>query len=478
MSALGDRQFRRLLVGNALSSFGDSALYLSLGIWAKDLTGSNAAAGAIFLAQGLAAVSAPFAGHLADRVSRRRLMIVTNAATAVVVLALLAVHSAAQLWIMYLVAFAYGAASGVLAAAGAGLLKDLLVDGDLAGANAAAITLNQGLRIASPLAGAALYARFGGATVALLDAATFVAAICALTTLRLSETPVRPTRAHSTRVEVLAGAAHVWRTPQLRQILKASVVAMLVLGFYESLTFAVIEALGRAPSFFAVLMSIQAAGSIAGGVVASPLIRRLGEGRTLGLGLLTWATASVIYTVPAVPAAFTALALFGIAVALFAVAVATAAQRYTPPRLQGRVTAAIGMATKSSQTVSIAIGALLIDRVGYVPLLLTIRRGNRRRGAATHAARRSFGRHRRRASSVFAEPRRESARRDRTPSFDRQLQEALALAQHGRPVLVPVGMLARDGPVVVNERIERLGKFEHIQCPPELHPGAIPFIGE
>ena len=51
MSALGDARFRRLLIGNSVSSFGDSALYLSLGIWAKDLTGSNAAAGAIFLAR-------------------------------------------------------------------------------------------------------------------------------------------------------------------------------------------------------------------------------------------------------------------------------------------------------------------------------------------------------------------------------------------------------------------------------------------
>ena len=372
MGALSDRQFRRLLAGNALSSFGDSALYLSLGIWAKDLTGSNAAAGAIFLAQGLAALSAPFAGHLADRVPRRRLMIVTNAATAVVVLTLLAVHSAAQLWIMYAVALAYGAASGILAAAGAGLVKDLLADGDLASANAAAITLNQGLRIASPLVGAALYARFGGDAVAILDSATFLAAIGALATIRLSETPGRPRRDHSMRVEVLAGAAHLWRTPQLRQILKASVAAMLVLGFYESLTFAVIEALHREPSFFAVLMSVQAAGSIAGGVITSRLIRRLGEGRTLGVGLLTWAIASLIYTVPAVPAAFTALALFGIAVALFAVAVATASQRYTPPWLQGRVTAAVGMATKMAQTVSIAVGALLVDRVGYVALLLTI----------------------------------------------------------------------------------------------------------
>jgi hypothetical protein len=31
VSALGDKRFRRLLIGNSVSSFGDSALYLSLG---------------------------------------------------------------------------------------------------------------------------------------------------------------------------------------------------------------------------------------------------------------------------------------------------------------------------------------------------------------------------------------------------------------------------------------------------------------
>jgi hypothetical protein len=64
VGALRDRRFRRLLVGNSVSSFGDSALYLSLGIWAKDLTGSNAAAGGVFLALGLPYLAAPLAGHL------------------------------------------------------------------------------------------------------------------------------------------------------------------------------------------------------------------------------------------------------------------------------------------------------------------------------------------------------------------------------------------------------------------------------
>lgn len=92
-----DPRFRRLLAGRSLSTFGDTALYLTLGIWAKALTNSNAAAGTVFLALGLPALFAPTAGHLADRIRRRPLLLWANALTAGLVLSLLAVRSQAEL---------------------------------------------------------------------------------------------------------------------------------------------------------------------------------------------------------------------------------------------------------------------------------------------------------------------------------------------------------------------------------------------
>jgi len=47
----------------------------------------------VFLALGIPALFAPAAGHLADRVRRRPLLIWANALTAGMVLVLLAVHS-------------------------------------------------------------------------------------------------------------------------------------------------------------------------------------------------------------------------------------------------------------------------------------------------------------------------------------------------------------------------------------------------
>jgi MFS family permease len=371
MSALGDPRFRRLLVGNSVSSFGDSALYLSLGIWAKDLTGSNAAAGAIFLAEGLPCLAAPLAGQLVDRVRRRPLLIAANAAAGAAVLALVLVHSRADLWVMYAVALCYGAASTVIEPAGSALLKDLLADSDLLGANAARTTISQGLRIASPLAGAAIYASFGGGCLAVLDSATFLVAIVALLSVQVAEArPPRMVGGQRVRAQLLAGAVHLRRTPLLAQITLSAAIAMLVLGFYESVTFAVIAAIGRPASFFGVLMSIQAAGSIIGGLAVGPLIRRVGEARTLGAALAAWAVASLIYTIPVLPASCAALAIFGVAVPLNAVVVTTATQRYTPPHLQGRTLAASYLATDLAQTISITIGAALVDTLGYRPLLI------------------------------------------------------------------------------------------------------------
>jgi len=370
VSALGDARFRRLLIGNSVSSFGDSALYLSLGIWAKDLTGSNAAAGAIFLAQGLPCLAAPLAGQLADRVRRRPLLIAANAAAGAAVLALVMVHSRADLWVIYAVSVFYGTASTIIGPAGSGLLKDLLADEDLIGANAARTTISQGLRIASPLAGAAIYASFGGGCLAVLDSATFLVAIGALASVKIAQDKPRAIAKEPIRTQLLAGAAHIVRTPLLAQITLSATAAMLVLGFYESVTFAVIAAIGRPTSFFGALMSIQAAGSIIGGLAVGSLVRRAGQARTLGIALAAWVAASLIYMIPALPAACAALAIFGVAVPLNTVVVTTATQRYSPPRLQGRAFAASFMAADLAQTLSITMGAALVDTLGYRPLLI------------------------------------------------------------------------------------------------------------
>ena len=373
MSALRDPRFRRLLAGSSLSSFGDSALYLTLGIWAKSLTGSNAAAGSVFLALGIPALFAPLTGQLADRMPRRRLLIITNAATGLLVLSLLAVHSRDQLWIIYLVAFGYGLSFGLIGSASAGLRKDLLADDDLGGANAALQTINQGLRIVSPLAGAALFAALGGGAVAVLDTATFAAAIIALASIRLTETPPEVRGQVSYLRDLTAGFRHLRSVPLLAQITLMCACAFSVIGLNETIIFAVIDqGLHRPPSFFGITSSVQGAGSIAAGLTVAWLLKRLGTARMIGLGLAVFALAAAAYRTHSLVLVLAAAVGDGIALIWLVVALTTAAQRYTPPQLQGRVTAAWTMLILTPQTISIAAGAALIAFVDYRTMLLVI----------------------------------------------------------------------------------------------------------
>jgi MFS family permease len=369
MGAFADPRFRRMFAGYALSSFGDSALYLTLGIWAKTLTGSNSAAGGVFLALAIPSLCAPLAGHLADRVHRKPLLITTNVLTAMLVLALLAVGSRSQLWIIYLVAFGYGVSFSVQSGADAGLRKDMLRGEELASANAALSSMDQGIRVLSPLAGAAIFAAVGGRWVAVLDVATFAAAIAALAGIQVQESEPGPPGAFWR--EVSAGVRHVRAVPLLAQLALTGAIAFSVIGLEETIVFAVIgQGLHRSPAFFGVLTSVQGAGSIAAGVVAAMLLRKTGPARMAGIALACFAVGSLAQRTSSLPLVLAASVCDGLGVVWLSVGLRTAAQVHTPPRLQGRVGAALSLFLTGPQTVSIAVGAALISVVSYRLMLL------------------------------------------------------------------------------------------------------------
>lgn len=134
---LADRNARWYLGGQFFSLFGDTALFLAMGIWVKELTGSSADAGLTFFFFTLAVTFAPLAGVVVDRLHRRSVLIWSNLAGAVVVLALLAVHGRHQVWLIWVVAFLYGVVADFLSAAQSALLVTMLADDLLVSANSA-----------------------------------------------------------------------------------------------------------------------------------------------------------------------------------------------------------------------------------------------------------------------------------------------------------------------------------------------------
>ena len=224
--------FPRLFTGLAASMFGDSLMLIVLGMWVKDLTGSNGAAGMTFLWIAGPSLLAPVFGMVVDRVSRRTFLVAGNLASAAMLLPLLLVHDAGDIWIVYAVACGYGVSYVVLPAALNGLLKDMLPEDVLVEANASLGITREALRIVGPLSGAVLFAVAGGGAVAMANAVTFVVAAAAVAGLRVRESFADEPRVHQTwRAEVVEGASYIRRTPLLLHPTVAIGLALLVIGF-------------------------------------------------------------------------------------------------------------------------------------------------------------------------------------------------------------------------------------------------------
>ncbi len=366
---LAHRDARIYLAGQVFSLFGDSSLWLAMGIWVKTLTGSNAQAGLVVFFFTAPSLLAPALGLLADRVRRRPLLLAANTLTAGVVLALLAVRGPGQVWLIDAVMSGYGISYIILGPAQSGLLTVMVPAGLLPDANSALRTAQALLRLIGPLAGAGLFVAAGAHVTAVIDAATFAFPVVSLLLLRVREPAPQPA-AGRWAAQLTAGARHIWRTVQLRHVIAAGACTTTVAGFAETITYAIASnGLHRPAAFVGVLAALQGAGAVTGGLAAAALVRRLGEGRLIGIAMLTAAAGAALQIPPLLPSVLAGDIIFGTAIPWLVVGLITLSQRLTPPDLQGRVYAAAETLITTPQTISIALGAALITLTGYQTLL-------------------------------------------------------------------------------------------------------------
>lgn len=374
--------FRRFTGAWTIGNIADSALFLTLSIWVKDISGSSSAAGLVFLALGLPIVVSPLIGALADRLPRRKLLILGNAVSAGSALLLLLVAGPDGLWLIYAVAFIYGLLGILNGAAQSGLVRDMLEDEHLDSANGLLSTIDQGLRIFTPLLGAALYTLWGGGALAVGVAGCLLLTAGLLLTVSVQESEPEPASERGGFWhENSAGFRHLNGVPLLRRMVLVTAIALGVIGMFDSALFELIDkGLGKEPGFFGVLMSLQGAGSILGGLTAAMLMRKLGPGRAVGLGLAMIGLAALAAAADLVPfvddhglllaAVVPALFLAGVGVPWIFVALVTTRQRLTPARVQGRAAAATNLVLNVPQLASIAVGAFMVAVVDYRWLML------------------------------------------------------------------------------------------------------------
>jgi hypothetical protein len=368
---LGHRAFRLLLAGQTLTMFGDLALVLVLGIWAKELTGSTAVAGSVFLALLLPMMLAPLVGVVVDRFPRRKLLIANDLATAVALLPLLLIHDRSDVWILFAVAAAYGLSQQVFYAARSALLESMLDDDQLGPANAVLEVLRQALRVCGPAVGAGLFAVLGGPAVALLDAATFVVSAAILSMLRAPD--LGGTRELDTTLarQLGAGLRHIVATPMLRRLIWSACAAVAVLGIMQVAGLALVDnGLNRPATFLGVVLAFEGLGSIVGGAVAPSALRRFGEPRFAGMGLATMGLGVGLMAVPHLTPVLVGAAIAGGGFSAFMIGYTTLLQRSTATQLQGRVFTAAEAAAALPYCGTLALAVVGIGLVDYRLMML------------------------------------------------------------------------------------------------------------
>lgn len=188
--------YRSLWLARVISFFGDWFNLLASAALISSLTGSGAAVSYLFLARFLPLFFAsPFAGVIADRFSRRKIMIASDLLRAATVLAFLLIRSADHIWLFYVLTALQFTSSAFFTPAQSAMLPDLVEREDLVTANALdGFTWSTMLAVGSMVGG--LVAALAGIEVSfVLDSLTFLLSAWFVARIKLpSVSPAERTR--------------------------------------------------------------------------------------------------------------------------------------------------------------------------------------------------------------------------------------------------------------------------------------------
>ncbi len=302
------------------------------------------------------------AGVVADRLDRRRLMVVMNLARVAVVGVLVAAIAtdAVGITIVLVTMFVLGTAE-VFADTTGGTLLPMLVDHDDLGiANARLrfghITLN---RLVVPPVGALLFA--AGMAIPFVAQGVLLALAAVLVT-RIGATPrARDVVETTARQDIVEGLRWVWQHPAMRLLVITILAFNITFGAtYSIMVLYASERLGLDAAGFGLFATFGAAGGIAGTILYGRVERRLRASGIMRVGLLIETVTHLILAVTTTPViAFATLFVFGGHEAMWGTTASTVRQRAVPNELQGRVAAVYGVAVLGSLVIGSALGGVI-----------------------------------------------------------------------------------------------------------------------
>lgn len=341
--ALRYRDFRLLWVGQVVSGIGTWMQVLAQSLLVLRLSnGSALALGVVSLAQALSFfLFAPIGGSVADRVDKRRLLLVTQclAAATAVLLGLLTSTGLIQVWMVVVVAFCSGAVLSFDQPTRAALIPRLVPAEDLLNAISLQPAVN-GAAVVGPALGGIVVGLIGLAGDFYLNALSFVAVFVAVAMLRVPPEEPAPEEGHPGLLTATFAALKTVEQDRVLPWVLAGYALLLFLGPSPALMLPVFatDILHLGPFELGLLFTATGVGTIVGALGVASLGNVRHKGRLMLAGLLLWVAGLVLFALSRnLVLSFLGLGLYGLAQNGVAASTITLLQTRVPPSMHGRV---------------------------------------------------------------------------------------------------------------------------------------------
>jgi MFS family permease len=372
MTALRVPSFRRLWLAGLISDTGDWLLMVSLPILVYQYTGSTFGTAAAFLIELAPPVLlAPLTGRIADRLDRRRTLLLVSLAQAAALTPLLLVHGRSGLPILYVVIAVQSALVALFEPTKSALLPTLVDRDRLVSANSlVGLNQNVGRLVGGPLGGLLLAAGGGLSTIVVVDAASFMLAFALIARLPAA----RPAPRAAYDDPAVAGWRETLRLRPIRGGLIVLLTASAAQGIFVVLFVVfVAQALHGDAAEIGLLRGVQGIGAIVGGLLLA-VAGRMAPGRltayaALGFGVLSlaiWNAPGVSTAEPLYVALFIAAGVPGVGLMTGLI---SALQQATFEGERGKVFAIAGVAASIGEAIGMVVGGVLGGVVGVVIVL-------------------------------------------------------------------------------------------------------------
>jgi len=274
LRALNHRDFRVFWGGQLVSLIGTWMQSVAQSWLVLELSGSPFKLGLIGTFQfAPVLVFSVIGGAIADRLPKRRLIIVTQTALGLQAFALAALvwSGHVRYWHVGLLALLLGCANVVDMPTRQSFVAEMVGRRDLGNAVALNSAAFNGARIVGPAVAGLLIARFGVAPAFLLNGLSFLVVIAALLVVRAEGAP-RPRGATTVAAEALQGVGYALKTPRIALILSlVLVVSLCVFNFTVYVPLFARDVLHQSAAGFGLLMAALGVGAVAGALALATL---------------------------------------------------------------------------------------------------------------------------------------------------------------------------------------------------------------